>query len=288
MVVGVNSNMDDQFSIVYENDPNTISLNELMNAPDAESLIHWRSDQVGMGKSPEELLIQREAELITDSWFRSLTEREEVILRAYLEDQMTLDEIGKQVGLGRERIRQIKDRAIRKVQELRKDSERAWSFDSRSTGFEWEIIVKYKLQELFDRTIPKLSEYVTTNPPSSVVKAGGLRETTINYDQLPDYAGGIKFQDTKYLFPGRDWNMKLDSKTGVALIYLMCSVDKKTPYDDVLNACESKDVALLKRLRSTLLSHTDYRLELDDITRTAIMSGGPPLAGGIEKYVNKG
>ena len=51
--------------------------------------------------------------------FHSLTEREQIVLTYYFgltgEDEMTLEEIGKKIGLTKERVRQIKEKSLKKL-----------------------------------------------------------------------------------------------------------------------------------------------------------------------------
>jgi RNA polymerase sigma factor for flagellar operon FliA len=48
---------------------------------------------------------------------RSLTPREQVILRLYFYEEMSLGQVGKSIGLSAERTRQVMQRACRKLRE---------------------------------------------------------------------------------------------------------------------------------------------------------------------------
>lgn len=69
--------------------------------------------------SPEEELIEKNRSTIIDRFINTLTEKEQRIIRLRFgfEDgrPRTLEEIGQELGLSRERVRQIEARAIRKL-----------------------------------------------------------------------------------------------------------------------------------------------------------------------------
>jgi len=69
--------------------------------------------------SPESYYAQKELHEVVEEALSTLSERERKILRLYfgLEDgtPKTLEEIGNMMGVSRERIRQLKDRALKKL-----------------------------------------------------------------------------------------------------------------------------------------------------------------------------
>ena len=73
----------------------------------------------GIGESFEVVMEQEDLNSALRDCFNILDEREDLILRSYfgLEDDrpMTLEQIGRVLGLTRERVRQLRDRALQKV-----------------------------------------------------------------------------------------------------------------------------------------------------------------------------
>ncbi|HAF08188.1 MAG: RNA polymerase sigma factor [candidate division TA06 bacterium 32_111] len=75
--------------------------------------------------SPEEALLRKRYKETLQSQLEKLSERESYVLKKYfgLEDYRphTLEEIGRELNISRERVRQIKDRAINKLKEMSKN-----------------------------------------------------------------------------------------------------------------------------------------------------------------------
>jgi len=69
--------------------------------------------------SPEEIAFDRIRSEIIDSVLQTLSDREAYIIRNYFgleeRERMTLEEIGKVLGITRERVRQIKERALERL-----------------------------------------------------------------------------------------------------------------------------------------------------------------------------
>ena len=79
-----------------------------------------RADMVeGTYPSPHDFLEADQLEAVVDAALRRLTPREERILRARFgfgdAEEQTLEEIGKVIGINRERVRQIETRALGKL-----------------------------------------------------------------------------------------------------------------------------------------------------------------------------
>lgn len=70
-------------------------------------------------KTPFQLLEEKGRSDALDSLLKTLTPREESVLRLRLFDELTLDECGKHRGVSRERIRQIEAKALRKLRHPR-------------------------------------------------------------------------------------------------------------------------------------------------------------------------
>ena len=72
--------------------------------------------------SPEEEACEKALKTAVEATLSTLKEREARILRLYYgldgEDQMTLEEIGRQLGVTRERVRQIKERALARLRHV--------------------------------------------------------------------------------------------------------------------------------------------------------------------------
>lgn len=75
--------------------------------------------------SPEETLLRKRYKETLKNQLEKLSEREAFVLKKYfgLDDYRphTLEEIGKELNISRERVRQIKDRAINKLKEMTKN-----------------------------------------------------------------------------------------------------------------------------------------------------------------------
>jgi len=74
---------------------------------------------------PDISLINKSLEIEIERALRSLTDREAEILRYYYgfigENPITIDEIAAILGITRERVRQIKDKALKKLRNLHKN-----------------------------------------------------------------------------------------------------------------------------------------------------------------------
>ncbi len=95
------------------------SLDELVNDEDGRSFVETLADKPGRGT--EEALLQRSRLDDIERAMSILPEREARILRLYYgvgqTRPLTLEEIGQGMGLTRERIRQLKERALRRLRE---------------------------------------------------------------------------------------------------------------------------------------------------------------------------
>lgn len=84
-------------------------------------------DNASLTESPEifldnyksDSMVENEAKKITNELIACLTDREQEVLNMYFglnsSDEMTLDEIGEKLNLTKERVRQIKEKALRKL-----------------------------------------------------------------------------------------------------------------------------------------------------------------------------
>ncbi|MDA0747135.1 MAG: RNA polymerase sigma factor RpoD/SigA [bacterium] len=96
----------------------TVSLNSGLNNGEEGSLMDTVVDE--KQASPESLLFQDSMKRDIASVLESLEEREKEVIRLYFgldeaKKEMTLEAIGKDFGLTRERVRQIKERALNKM-----------------------------------------------------------------------------------------------------------------------------------------------------------------------------
>ncbi|MFH1679831.1 MAG: RNA polymerase sigma factor RpoD/SigA [Candidatus Eisenbacteria bacterium] len=94
------------------------SLDAPETGPDGESsLSDFLEDN--LSPAPDQDLIERRLRRDVCSALRSLNPKEEEVLRSYFgfdsEEKQTLEEIGRRMNLSRERVRQIKDQAIRRL-----------------------------------------------------------------------------------------------------------------------------------------------------------------------------
>jgi DNA-binding CsgD family transcriptional regulator len=70
---------------------------------------------ISAGQTPEEIAMFSESVMQIDSVLKCLTAREESVIRAHFYDGKTLDEIGLEWCISRERVRQIEARGLRKL-----------------------------------------------------------------------------------------------------------------------------------------------------------------------------
>ena len=70
---------------------------------------------ISAAKTPEEIAMFSESVLQIDSVLKRLTTREESVIRARFYDGKTLDEIGLELGVSRDRIRQIEAKGLEKL-----------------------------------------------------------------------------------------------------------------------------------------------------------------------------
>ena len=76
---------------------------------------------VGDAAAPDEALVNDSARADVEQALGALAPREAEVVRLYFgigqEQPLTLDEIGQRYGLTRERVRQIKERALRRLRQ---------------------------------------------------------------------------------------------------------------------------------------------------------------------------
>lgn len=94
-----------------------LSLENPIDAAGEQSLIHFLEVDA---EHPDQLVLERDKlELISQSLSDSLDDREASVIRQYFgldgEDRRTLGEIGQSLGVTRERVRQIRNRALYKL-----------------------------------------------------------------------------------------------------------------------------------------------------------------------------
>lgn len=93
------------------------SLDQPFRHTDDNVLQDYLKDESVM--SPEEIAYERIRSEIIDSLIGTLSEREAFIIRNYFgleeKERMTLEEIGQVLGITRERVRQIKERALERL-----------------------------------------------------------------------------------------------------------------------------------------------------------------------------
>jgi RNA polymerase primary sigma factor len=97
-----------------------LSLDAPLGAGDDTRLLDYLADEEGA--SPDEQTIERAlSEAVTES-LAALKERESRILRLYFgldgDEPMTLEEIGARLGITRERVRQIKEKALSRLRHV--------------------------------------------------------------------------------------------------------------------------------------------------------------------------
>ena len=97
----------------------TVSLDSPIGVNEENSGVHTLLDMIGKGPDQDMETERRELSEIVDKILKQMTDREEKILRMYYgldhSHEYTLDEIGKELNLTRERVRQIKTKALRKL-----------------------------------------------------------------------------------------------------------------------------------------------------------------------------
>ena len=94
-----------------------LSLESPFGAAGEQSLMHMLEADA---EEPDQMVLDRDQlELVSESLGKSLDDREAVVIRQYFgldgEDRRTLGEIGHTMGVTRERVRQIRNRALYKL-----------------------------------------------------------------------------------------------------------------------------------------------------------------------------
>ena len=94
-----------------------LSLDATFGYDDENSLLEIMADD--NQESPDEMMLQNSLEYEIHAALDTLDDREKEVIRLYFglsgDSEMTLEEIGLQFHLTRERVRQIKEKALRKL-----------------------------------------------------------------------------------------------------------------------------------------------------------------------------
>ncbi len=111
--------------------PPATSLDSPLTVGESNSLIDVLEDE--FAPSPEELIIQQELRVEIEKALDTLTPREAEVINLYFglnhETALTLEEIGARFRLTRERVRQIKEKAIRRLKIATRSRELKRFFD---------------------------------------------------------------------------------------------------------------------------------------------------------------
>lgn len=97
--------------------------NDELPTEEFESLPDW------MAQKPPEGPESRDMELVVAYVLSTITKREETALRLRIGHSMTLEECGKALNVGRERMRQIEAKALRKLRHSSRTDILALAFD---------------------------------------------------------------------------------------------------------------------------------------------------------------
>jgi len=102
----------------------------------SEDNIKTLQDVLGEKPNQDEESERRELSTILENVMQNITSREERILRMYyglnFSRQFTLEEIGNELSLTRERVRLIRDRSLRKLYKNQASREKLFPFMNRS------------------------------------------------------------------------------------------------------------------------------------------------------------
>ena len=78
-------------------------------------------------EAPDEILARKELEVVMSRALADLSPQEETVIRKSFglegRDEETLEEIGDEIGVSHERVRQIKEKSLRKLRHLEKDQD---------------------------------------------------------------------------------------------------------------------------------------------------------------------
>lgn len=117
----------DKLSLSEDEIKNAIQLNKVeisLHTPLADDDNLYLSDTIMQEKflAPEEVFLRKRYKEVLKDQLDKLDERESYILKKYfgLDDNRphTLEEIGEEMGISRERVRQIKERSVKKLKEF--------------------------------------------------------------------------------------------------------------------------------------------------------------------------
>ena len=84
----------------------------------------WQDQLTDEGASPEDLVISMRDSVTRNEWIEQalleLSQREQTIIRArrLSDDTATLEELGQRLGVSKERVRQLEQRALQKMKGL--------------------------------------------------------------------------------------------------------------------------------------------------------------------------
>ncbi|MBL8027315.1 MAG: RNA polymerase sigma factor RpoD/SigA [Fibrobacteres bacterium] len=98
---------------------NPFSLDAPVSNDADEDSVHTLLDVLGVEAKQEDDLERKELKKVLNAILAKMTKREETVLRMYYsidhDKEFTLEEIGEKLSLTRERVRQIKNKALRKL-----------------------------------------------------------------------------------------------------------------------------------------------------------------------------
>ncbi len=126
---------DEILSLIGEMNDVSLDVPVQSEESDAES-INTLIDTIGVAPSQEEESERQELREVVDSILSVMPDKEQTVLRMYYGigylKEYTLDEIGRELNLTKERVRQIKNRALRKLLRNKKSKESLTPFFPQS------------------------------------------------------------------------------------------------------------------------------------------------------------
>ncbi|MDI6721361.1 MAG: sigma factor-like helix-turn-helix DNA-binding protein [Candidatus Aenigmarchaeota archaeon] len=233
--------------------------------------------------NPEELFLAEEQGLIIDAHLKMLPEREEAVLRAYIFDGGTLQEIANAMHLSQERIRQIKGIALMR---LRKHEKILLDYVF-GCGYRIDEKIRRRI-DVYHKEDPSEIDILSHKKERKKPQAH-LQRTEVNMPALPENVGDIYFHDGRYFIGERNTSVSgiVNCKSGIILLYLLTNTAKYIPFAELSKISESTfPLSLVHQLANQMYYSRFYSIDVERESE-AVRLSGPPLPHESGHYIMK-